>query len=149
MMPLHSGEPAPKPIPVRPLATDTPDSPLAREPLSVLVVDDEPLIRWSLRQGLTKRGHRVVEAGTAVEALHLLSAVQPPFDVVILDYRLPDRRDLSLLKVARDLAPSSAFLMITAYSEPGMSEEAEALGARAVVSKPFKIAAFVSLVESL
>ena len=122
----------------------------ARDPsLAVLVVDDEPLIRWSLRQGLVKRGHRVVEAETGAQALDLIAAMRPVFDVVILDYRLPDRRDLSLLAAIRESVPSTTVLMMTAYSEPGMRQEALALGARAVVNKPFQVADFVSLVESL
>jgi DNA-binding NtrC family response regulator len=149
MMLQRSGEPPIESTRVLPGVAADRKIASAHQPLSVLVVDDEPLIRWSLRQGLTKRGHRVVEAGTAAETLHLLSAVRPVFDVVILDYRLPDRRDLSLLKAAREMAPSAAFLMMTAYSEPGMSEEAAAFGARAVVGKPFQIDAFMSLIESL
>jgi DNA-binding NtrC family response regulator len=148
-MMLGSDQPPIDSTPPLPVVAANRKAPLALQPLSVLVVDDEPLIRWSLRQGLAKRGHRVVEADSGAAALHLLATAQPVFDVVVLDYRLPDRRDLSLLKAARELAPSAAFLMITAYSEPGMKEEAVAIGARAVVGKPFQIDAFVSLIESL
>ena len=62
--------------------------------LRVLVVDDEPLIRWSLSETLEQSGHAVVEAGDAEGALRALSAGRP-FDVVLLDYRLPDSNDLT------------------------------------------------------
>ena len=67
--------------------------------LNVLVVDDEPLIRWSLRTGLSRRGHMVTEAPDGANALKMLSADPDRFQVVLLDYRLPDRQDLSLQRV--------------------------------------------------
>ena len=116
-------------------------------PLKILVVDDESLIRWSLRRGLTRQGHDVHEATSAAEALEILTA-QAPFDAVMLDYRLPDRRDLSLLRQVREASPASRVVMMTAYGEPGMREEAQALGARAVVEKPFQVADVIQLIES-
>lgn len=114
----------------------------------VLVVDDERLIRWSLRQGLLRRGHGVAEAGDAAEALHRLSAEPGRFGVVLLDYRLPDRQDLTLLREIRALAPAATVLMMTAYGEDGMRAEALALGAQAVIDKPFQVSDVVALVES-
>ena len=117
------------------------------QPLKVLVVEDEPLIRWSLRRGLTRRGHEVQEATTAAEALDALST-KGPFNAVMLDYRLPDRRDLSLLRQVREASPESTVVMMTAYGEPGMREEAQTLGALAVVEKPFQVADLIQLIES-
>lgn len=116
--------------------------------LNVLVVDDEPLIRWSLRRGLGARGHRVAEAGDAAQALELLGAEPDRFDVVLLDYRLPDRQDLTLLDEVRRMAPGSAVLMMTAYGDSGMRSEALQMGALTVVDKPFQVSSFVALIES-
>jgi len=116
--------------------------------LDVLVVDDEPLIRWSLRRGLAQRGHQVVEAGNAAEALTLLAAEPGRFHVVILDFRLPDRQDLTLLKDVRELSPLSCVLMMTAYGDATMRSDALALGARVVIDKPFQVNAVISLVEA-
>jgi DNA-binding NtrC family response regulator len=118
-----------------------------RQSTKVLVVDDEPLIRWSLSRGLTKRGHEVREAASAAEAMNVLSS-EAGFDAVLLDYRLPDRNDLSLLRSVRELVPTARVLMMTAYGEPGMREEALALGALTVVDKPFQITEVVELIES-
>jgi len=115
--------------------------------LKVLVVDDEPLIRWSVRRGLTRHGHEVHEATSAAETLDALAA-KGPFDTVVLDYRLPDRRDLSLLRQVREASPGSTVVMMTAYGEPGMREEARAIGALTVVDKPFQVADLVQLIES-
>ena len=117
-------------------------------PAHVLIVDDEPLIRWSLRKGLVQRGHDVVEAGDAAGALACLTAEPGRFTVVLLDYRLPDRQDLTLLRDIRRLSPASAVLMMTAYGDAQMRTEAVALGARAVIDKPFQVSAVISLVES-
>jgi len=114
----------------------------------VLIVDDEPLIRWSLRRGLVKRGYRVAEAGDGAEALRQLQIDPGRFGVVVLDFRLPDSDDLSLLKAIRRVVPSAAVLMMTAFGDAPMRDEAIALGARIVIDKPFQVSAVVALVES-
>jgi DNA-binding NtrC family response regulator len=116
--------------------------------LSVLVVDDEPLIRWSLKKGLTKRGHDVVEAQNASEALESIGTSQDRFGVVILDYRLPDRQDLSLLADVRRRLPRAKVVMMTAFGDAEMRSEALRLGARAVIDKPFQVSQLIALIES-
>ena len=86
---------------------------------SVLVVDDEALIRWSLTEMLGERGYAVTEAGDARMAVAAIENADEPFDVVLLDYRLPDSADLRLLEKVRRLAPTSQVIMITAHNSPG------------------------------
>lgn len=105
--------------------------------LRVLIVDDEPLIRWSLAETLTELGHTVTEAGDGASALTSLSENAP--DVIVLDYRLPDSSDLSLLRMIRQLAPGSAVIMMTAFGAPEVTRQALELGARRVVAKPFEV----------
>lgn len=116
--------------------------------LSVLVVDDEPLIRWSLRQGLIERGHQVTTAATADDAIREITEAERLFDVVLLDYRLPDRQDLTLLDDVRRLSPGSVVMMMTAFGDDSMRAGACERGAAAVVDKPFQLKALVALVES-
>ena len=115
--------------------------------LSVLVVDDEPLIRWSLKRAFCKRGHEVIEAADAAEALSALALRDQRFDVVLLDYRLPDCRDSSLLEAVRTLAPDAAVFMMTAYGDEPMRASAHTLGAKAVVDKPFDVGVLVAMIE--
>ena len=116
--------------------------------LDVMIVDDEPLIRWSLRRGLTRRGHQVAEAGDGAEALRQLRADPHRFSVIVLDSWLPDVQNLTLLKEIRQIAPSPAILIMTAFGDAQMRDEALALGARVVIDKPFQVNDVVSLVES-
>ncbi len=143
--PLHKGSDG---APTDSVASDPAATGKKPSGLSVLVVDDEPLIRWSLRKGLTRSGHDVAEAGTAGEALALIDDQPNRFHVVILDYRLPDRRDLSLLKDVRDRLPAATVLLMTAYGDADMRAQALTLGALTVIDKPFQVSALVSLVES-
>lgn len=106
--------------------------------LKVLIVDDEPLIRWSLAETLSESGHRVTEASDGASALRLLDTDESP-DVIVLDYRLPDSSDLSLLTSIRQHVPGAAVIMMTAFGAPEMTCQALSLGVWRVVSKPFEV----------
>jgi DNA-binding NtrC family response regulator len=114
--------------------------------LRVLIVDDEPLIRWSLAETLGDSGHSVAEAGDGAGAVRSLSACAAPFDVVLLDYRLPDSDGLGLLSTIRTLTPKSAVIMMTAVGTPEVTSGALALGAYRVVPKPFEVHDMAALV---
>ena len=115
------------------------------QPLRILVVEDETLIRWSIAETLAEEGHTVMEATSAATAVKALED-EDDIDVVLLDYRLPDSNDLGLLANVRRLQPRSAVVMMTAYGTPEMTEGALALGAHRVVGKPFDMRALESLV---
>lgn len=117
-------------------------------PLSVLIVDDEDLIRWSLNRALTRRGHHVSEAASAASALKAVAAAAHPFDAILLDYRLPDRHDLTLLQDLRTATPASRVFMMTAFHEGSMRHDAGVLGAGAVLDKPFHLGDVVALIET-
>jgi two-component system, response regulator, stage 0 sporulation protein F len=105
----------------------------------VLVVDDEALIRWSIVETLTCLGYSVVEAGDGHEALCALSASSKPVDVVLLDYRLPDSDNLTLLSTIRRIAPESPVIMMTAFGTPDVVRGALELGADRVMNKQFEM----------
>src|SRR3982751_6633087 len=95
--------------------------------LRVLVVDDEPLIRWSVAETLSDRGYQVVETGDACGARSAVDDVM--FDVVLLDYRLPDSDDLGLLASIRHAVPGAQVIMMTAFGKPEVLRGALELGA--------------------
>lgn len=107
--------------------------------LRILVVEDENLIRWAVSETLTSAGHQVIEAPDAATALRAMAATTAPFDVVVLDFRLPDSDDLSLAEWIRQHAPSTAIVMMTAYGTPQTAERARQLGVFAILAKPFDV----------
>ena len=108
-------------------------------PSQVLVVDDEPLIRWSLTESLSALGFAVQNATDAATALKIVTTSALPIQVVVLDLRLPDMHDLSLLATLRQLMPSAHLILMTAYGTPDVLADARALGADVLV-KPFELA---------
>ncbi len=116
-------------------------------PPTVLIVDDEALIRWSLAETLGEQGYAVTEAADGRTAVAAIQEAPEPFDVVLLDFRLPDSADLRLLETVRRLAPTSRVIMITAHNSPELSQGAEALGAYRVISKPFEVESLAALVN--
>jgi two-component system, NtrC family, response regulator AtoC len=114
--------------------------------LRILIVDDEPLIRWSLAETLEAAGHAVEEAGTAKQTLEALALGSAP-DVVLLDFRMPDSKDLTLLQTIRQNRPHAAVIMMTAFGTPEMIGEAERLGAYRVLNKPIDMTDLAALVE--
>lgn len=107
-------------------------------PPHVLVVDDEPLIRWSVTESLADLGYTVEDAPDAASALKIVTTTALPIQVVILDLRLPDMDDLSLLATLRQLLPSAHLILMTAFGTPEVIADARALGAD-VISKPFEL----------
>ena len=118
-----------------------------KSPPAVLVIDDEALIRWSLAEALGDCGYAVTEAGDARMALAAIETAQHPFDVVLLDYRLPDSADLHLLQKIRHRLPNARVIMITAHNSPELAHGAVALGAYRVISKPFEMESLAALVN--
>ena len=112
----------------------------------VLVVDDELLIRWALREALEAKGYDVTEAADASAARKAWDDHTARPDAVVLDYRLPDSNDLGLLTSMRRAAPSVPVIMMTAHGTPEMVKSAIELGVYRVVSKPFEVHQMADLV---
>ena len=114
--------------------------------LPILVVDDESLIRWSLAESLEAEGFTVLEAGSAREALACLDTHRD-IGVVLLDLKLPDSTDLTLLRRLRRLAPTSQIVLMTAHGTAEILEEAIRAGAFRAVGKPFDMEDMVAIVR--
>jgi CheY-like chemotaxis protein len=100
----------------------------------VLLVEDDPSARLSIGLLLRIDRHQVAEAASGAEALLLLQ--QQPFDLVIVDYFMPEQRGSQVALGIRDLAPTIPIIMITAYLEKLGNAERPV---DAVLGKPFGI----------
>ena len=101
----------------------------------ILVVDDERLLRWSLRQKCEEWGYGVLEAETGESALNLVKNESP--DLVLLDVRLPDMTGMDVLRQLRKDSCKSEVIMITA--DPQLEDIKIALtklGAHDFIEKP-------------
>jgi DNA-binding NtrC family response regulator len=108
-------------------------------PLHLLVVEDEALLRWAIVETLTGAGHDVVQAADGAAARRAIADAKAPIDAVLLDFRLPDSNDLSLLADIRRLTPVTAVVMMTAHGTPETLARARALGVYDILSKPFDV----------
>jgi DNA-binding NtrC family response regulator len=114
--------------------------------ISVLIVDDEVLIRKSLSKVLRARGHRVETASTGAEGLGKVGEFRP--QVMILDMRLPDTDGLSVLKGVRQVDPLIQVIVITAFGDVQSAVEAMKLGACDFLRKPYELEDIVLATES-
>jgi DNA-binding NtrC family response regulator len=103
----------------------------------LLIVEDEKLIRWSLKSRLEEDGLSVREAETGAEAIEQLSGSD--FDLVILDHRLPDTTGLLILERIRQDWPDTMVVMMTAYGTVEDAVHAMKLGAIDYLTKPVNL----------
>ena len=111
---------------------------------TILVVDDEQLIRWSLVERLTQEGYRTLEAETGKEAL---ARFDEGVDLVLLDYRLPDTDGLRVLKEIRKQDTDTLVILLTAFSSVDSAVEVMKAGAYHYATKPFNLDEIAILVE--
>ena len=100
----------------------------------VLVVDDEAIVRESIRDWLKDAGYQVSVAESGEEALKMIQ--KQNFGVMILDLRLPGINGIDVLKKAKKLKPDIKSIVITAYPTMLTQEEATKLGAIDYLVKP-------------
>jgi DNA-binding response OmpR family regulator len=115
-------------------------------PMRILVVDDEPLIRWSICSALAAAGFDAVSAGDTVAARRL-AVEQPPPRMVLFDLPAPDRDGLEVLSEMRRIHPDCRFIIMTTARDYAhryaFSDGVE------LIEKPFDLAHLLRLVREL
>jgi DNA-binding NtrC family response regulator len=118
---------------------------MSQETLRILVVDDDLDTCRNLEDILTEMGYLVKTAQSGEAALDLVR--QEPFDVALLDFKMPGMDGLTLYRKIRKLRSGTVALIITAYSTPETASEALKAGAWQVMSKPVDFSQLFPLLE--
>jgi response regulator NasT len=111
----------------------------------VVIAEDEAIIRLDLKETLEEEGYDVVgETGRGDEVVAMVSELEP--DIAILDLKMPGRDGLA---VAKDIAEQrlAAVLILTAFSQRDLIEQARDAGALAYLVKPFQREELIPAVE--
>jgi two-component system, NtrC family, response regulator AtoC len=112
----------------------------------VLIVDDERLVRWSLRQKCEEWGYTVIEADAGEPALRLAQSETP--DLVLLDVRLPDLTGIEVLDQLKKTGTARSVIMITADPQLDDVKASLKLGAYDFVGKPIDFEALHEVMEN-
>ncbi|MBP1598725.1 MAG: two-component system, NtrC family, response regulator [Acidobacteria bacterium] len=86
---------------------------MAKPDMSILVVEDEKLLNWSLAKSLSKWGFHVLPVFTGSEAMAQME--KGGFDIILLDYQLPDVDGLQVARWIRKTRPSASIILVTAF----------------------------------
>ena len=100
----------------------------------ILIIEDEKLIRMTLRERLQREGYQVSEAASGEEGLRSMDEEEA--DLVLLDYKLPDTNGVEVLRRIREMRKDTAVILMTAFSTVTSAVEAIKLGAYDYLDKP-------------
>jgi len=116
------------------------------DPVSVLVVDDEPAFREGLRQALRREGFVVHLASDGEEALEMFRAVSP--DLVLLDVMLPRLSGIDVCREIRSVGPTPV-IMVSARNEEIDAVVALEVGADDYVAKPYRVRELIARMRTV
>ncbi len=112
--------------------------------IRVLIVDDEEELAKAFRKKLSKEGYSVFTAATGGDAMALVK--QHPFDVCVLDIRLPDIDGVRLLEMLKETEPTLEIIMLTGHASIDSAIQSMKQGAYDYLSKPCKLSELSSVI---
>lgn len=113
----------------------------------ILVVDDNRAMTEALADVFETRGYEVDVAFDGIQAIERVKGKS--FDCILMDIRMPNMNGVAAFREIKKLAPSTAVILMTAYSVQGLIEEARSEGVLAVIQKPFAVQKILRIVEEL
>jgi two-component system response regulator (stage 0 sporulation protein F) len=113
---------------------------------TILIVDDQPGIRRLLMEVLTEEGYAVITASNGYEGLQKAKEIEPA--LILMDMKMPGMDGIETLRELRKVGQAGNVIMMTAYGELELVNQARELGAYAYITKPFDIIALCSMVSS-
>ncbi|HOY66263.1 MAG TPA: sigma-54 dependent transcriptional regulator [Candidatus Ozemobacteraceae bacterium] len=115
--------------------------------IDILVVDDEDMIRWTLRESLEGEGYKVFDFANGRDFLRAFT--EKGGDIVLLDVRLPDASGLDLLLEIRQIDPNVPVIVMTAFGDVETAVTAMKRGAYDYLSKPYNLAEVNLLIRKI
>lgn len=115
---------------------------------AILIIDDEELVRYSVRKVLDRLGHEITEAENGAEGLALIN--QQPFDLIITDIIMPEKEGIETITELRRTHPNLKIIVISGGGRTGKKDYlrmASRLGARHTLAKPFRAEALIEAVD--
>ncbi len=106
-------------------------------PATVLIVDDESTICFSLKEAMTDAGYKVTTVSTGEDAVREVNHLSP--NIVLLDMKLPDIDGLKVLKKIKKIDSNIPVIMMSAYGDISIAVEATRSGAKNFIEKPLNI----------
>ncbi len=103
----------------------------------ILIVDDQYGIRILLNEVFQKEGYQTYQAANGFQAIDIVKKDRP--DLVILDMKIPGMDGIEILKRVKEIDKDIKVILMTAYGELDMIQEAKELGALSHFAKPFDI----------
>ncbi len=123
-------------------------APPAARPRTVLVVEDDELVRDAMTRILVQEGYLVLTAPTGHDAIALVREPLSPIDVVLLDVHLPDVSGIDLCARIRETHPDLPVVVCTGEAGPDEAAELFRLGIRRYFCKPVSMQELVATVQA-
>ena len=116
---------------------------------TLLLVDDEDLIRQLARDILKGKGYTVFEASHGKEALDIFTEKKDTIDLIIMDLMMPIMDGKKTFKKMKQIKSDVKVIFATGFTEEGESEEMIAGGAIAVIEKPYRVEKLADIIRSI
>lgn len=102
----------------------------------ILVIDDDKLIRWSLKEIFTQEGYRVDTVASSQEALSLLEHM--PYHLIFVDMEIADENGIEMMRKAKALQPELKIIILSAQTKNQIESQLGSMHVFSIIEKPFK-----------
>ncbi len=114
--------------------------------VKILVVDDDKLIRWSLKEIFTQEGYTVDAVATAKDALKRAKNIT--YELIFSDLEINDENGIEMLRKARAFQPEAKIIIISALTKQQIEPKLGSLSIFSIIEKPFKSEQIRALVKN-